>query len=114
MTRIFIFFIGILLSTIVVMVAHPPSNMELSYDNETQILEVFVEHNVGNTSNHYVENLTVTHNDREILVHHLTEQENEDGVTFKYRLPNAEQGMVIKVTAECSRVGSISEEINID
>ncbi len=114
MTRKLVLLIAIILTTAAVFFAHPPSNIEMSYDSETQILEVIVEHSVGNPHNHYVEELTITHNDRRIISHRLTKQEDEKSIKFQYRLPNVETGMLLEVTAECNRIGKLSKDIKIE
>ena len=113
MNRMIIVLVAILISATATIIAHSPSEMELSYDNETKILEVLVKHNVGNPGNHYISELTVANDGGQMILHRLTKQENGDGIMFQYRLPNAEEGMVIEVTAKCSRVGSITKEIEI-
>ncbi len=114
MTRMITLLAAIVLFVTATIIAHPPSGMELSYDNETKILEVLVKHNVGNPRNHFIGEVTIINDDKQMILHQLTKQEDANSIMFQYRLPNAEQGMVLQVTAKCNRVGSISKEIDID
>lgn len=114
MTNKKIIFIALFAVSAALMLSHPPSDIEISYDLETGIIEVAVRHSVGNPNNHYISEVVITHNDREMLTHRLLKQEDGKGTLFKYRLPDMESGMTLKVTARCNRVGALTKDIVID
>lgn len=106
--------ITLLLAVFSNIMAHPPSSMLYSYNAERNMLTLTIRHSVRNPENHYVEKVTVTKDDEEIIVHRFERQENSREMMLVYRLPGFEEGTSLTVTAFCSRVGSIEEKIILE
>ncbi len=92
--------------------AHSPSNIQLTFDDETALLSISITHNVRNTENHYISELTVDLGGERIITHKLSEQETTAGIDLSYRLPDIKDGVSITVTASCNRVGRMTRTLN--
>ncbi|MBS3814287.1 CHRD domain-containing protein [Candidatus Bipolaricaulota bacterium] len=101
-----------LMFTVNIVFAHPPSGMNLSYDGETRILTVVINHRVGNKSNHFVDQVVLTKNGEKILEESYNEQDTTSGAEFKYEIP-AENGDTLTVTTQCNRFGQITRSIEV-
>lgn len=92
--------------------AHPPSNIQLSYVGEKGVLSVEITHRVGNPSNHYVDKISVFKNGEFVLEKSYDEQDASNGSTYRYELA-ANNGDKIEVKATCNRFGNISRTIEV-
>ncbi len=90
--------------------AHPPSNMELSYDPIAGKLRVNIGHRVGDISSHYIESVVIRNNGNVVLEENYQDQQKRSGGTFEYDLSASNLGR-ITVEAECNRFGQISRSI---
>lgn len=85
--------------------AHPPSKIDLEFNNEEKILRIEVHHPVLLVRNHYINKIEVYLNDDLIIVqdfdHQLTKKTQKAG----YFIFEAEKGDVIKVKANCNKHG---------
>ncbi len=92
-------------------VAHPPENIDLSYNISTQVLTVTITHNTANLNSHYVDKVEVYKNDVSIIEKDYTSQpSNTFTLTFNFQ---AFVGDIIKVEAECNQVGKTEETITV-
>jgi hypothetical protein len=89
--------------------AHPPTDLELTYDDSQQMLHVKMTHVSHNLRKHYIRTIIVYKNDEEILQHRYpTTQTSPGGVEDDFPL-KAVKGDVIRVKASCSQ-GGIGEQ----
>lgn len=92
--------------------AHSPSQVNLTYDNQNQTLTVMTTHTVSNPSSHYVREIVVEKNGEKVLTKEYTSQPTSS--TFSYNYPiNAAKGDVLNATAYCSIAGSRSAGITV-
>jgi len=96
------------------LMAHPPGEMYISFDNDEMVLTVVIEHNVGNPENHYVDQINITHERRELIVHKMSRQDDGERVTLKYRLPDVQSGMTLTIVAGCNRIGRLNKTFEIE
>lgn len=89
--------------------AHQPSNIILSFDNETKTLHVEVIHAVHKIAQHFVDRITVQLNGNEIIVQSFSIQGNEEMQRACYMIPGAEIGDEVKVTGYCNISGKNTE-----
>jgi|GEM_PF-6188935 len=92
-------------------VAHPPENIDLSYNVTTQILTVTLTHNTANLNTHYVEKVELYKNDGSIIEKDYTNQPSST-YTLMFNFP-AVVGDRIKVEAECILGGKTEETITV-
>jgi hypothetical protein len=92
--------------------AHPPSNMVLEYDFESQQLDVTITHNTPAPNQHYVEKVEIWVNDDLKLTRDYTSQPTANTFTYTYDV-SAKDSDIIKVKATCSISGDITEEITV-
>ena len=74
-------------------------DMDLKFDNATKQLSIFVPHKVNNPKYHYIPDVTVYLNDNQKVHQYLTRQDDDEGLTLLYRIPEANTGDMISVTA---------------
>jgi flagellar basal body-associated protein FliL len=96
--------------------AHPPSKMWLEYDTGSEKLIVYIDHESEDPNTHYIETVTVSVNDVEVLnkTYATQELDSEKSVVMYSYTVAASEGDLIYVTAECSVDGSLSEKLIVD
>ena len=91
--------------------AHPPSEIIISYDPETKILQAVIMHAVGNPQAHFIKKVDVSLNGKEILTQLLSRQDNNNSQTVNYLIPDAKDSDTLAVEAYCSISGKLEKEI---
>ncbi len=91
-------------------VAHPPSDLDVSYDFDEQVLTVVVTHPVSDPSTHYIHKVEVYVNDVDVIDEDFQNQQANDSFTLEFSV-GAEAGDEIKVEAECNINGKLEETI---
>ncbi|MEI6520143.1 MAG: hypothetical protein WCO98_08925 [bacterium] len=97
--------IGMLLGSTAVM-AHPPSDIQVTLDTKTHVLNVTALHQVKDAKVHYIGEIDVLINDVQVITQKFTSQTDLDKQVASYTLIDAKVGDVIKVTAKCNMFGS--------
>jgi len=102
-----VFFCALLLQ------AHPPKSIELSYDADSAALSVKVLHRVGNPEKHYIKTISV-YSGKELLAEKTYERqmtaEAQEEVFLFVEKPLA-RGTAVKVTARCNIAGKKSADL---
>ena len=93
--------------------AHPPSNIELIYNIENNILEATIYHQVSNPNDHYIFKVEIWKNDVLIITENYNDQPDNSVFTYSYIIDSAQGGDVLELKATCSITGSYIEEIII-
>lgn len=94
--------------------AHPPEKVTAQFDLKSNILSVEVTHNVGGeSSSHYIKELTISLSGKEVIVHKTTRQIS-DTQTFLYFMPAVEAGDKIGIVAVCNIHGQGNIEIIVE
>jgi len=93
-------------------IAHPPREVVAEFNLENNVLSVNVTHNVGGDPVHFIENITVSHDGKEIIVQQISKQLG-DSQTFLYFIPEAEEGDEIEIVAVCNIFGEKSYKFTI-
>ncbi len=94
--------------------AHAPRDISLNYEKENEILEINVNHSVRSADRHYIEYIIITINGNEYEVLEFDSQTSENSHDVKTKIPDLSNGDIIKVKAECSRIGSDTKELTIE
>ena len=90
--------------------AHPPGNIGLSYDSGTGTLNVTILHPVNGAPDHYIREVTIEIPDKPVQKMEYSSQPGTDEFTYSYPVTIPE-GATVKVTAFCSKFGSLSKSI---
>ena len=93
--------------------AHPPSEIKITFDPATKILQAVITHNVSNPLNHYIKKVDVGLNGKEIIAHTLSKQDNNESQAVSYLIPDAKEGDTISVEGYCSISGKLEKEIRV-
>lgn len=93
-------------------IAHPPQNMILNYDIETEELSVTITHNSPAPTVHYVNKIEIERNDELIRTEEYEGQPTTSEYTYNYNV-TAEAGDELTVTATCNIQGQIVESITV-
>ncbi|MBS3749723.1 MAG: hypothetical protein KGY67_08520 [Candidatus Thermoplasmatota archaeon] len=92
--------------------AHPPQDMVLEYDIDTEILSVTITHNSPGPTVHYVNKIEIKQNDNLIITEEYDSQPTTSEYTYTYDV-QAEVGDELTVIAYCNIQGSITRSITV-
>jgi len=93
--------------------AHPPSDIIVTFDLKTKILNAVIMHNVSSPENHFIKKVDIALNGQEIIEHKLSKQDNNLSQTVSYLIPDIKAGDILSVEAYCSISGKLKKEIKI-
>jgi hypothetical protein len=93
--------------------AHPPSDIQITFDPATKCLTAVIAHNVSNPASHFMKKVDVGLNGNEIISHTISLQDNNKGQTVMYQIPDAKSGDIISVEGYCSISGTLTKEITV-
>lgn len=111
MKKFFIFNLSILLPLL--LFAHPPSDIKISYDLKNSKISVDILHKTKSSDKHYIYEIEVFVNDKKVIRQDATMQINNEGQFLTYVLPGLKVNDKIKVWAECNKGGDLKKEIVI-
>ncbi|MCX5781346.1 MAG: hypothetical protein NT145_01375 [Elusimicrobia bacterium] len=93
-------------------IAHPPQNIDIKVSGEK--IDVIVTHNVANPSNHYIEQIKVSLNNKPIIKQSYNIQENKVNQIANYIIPGLKKGDKIALGADCSKFGKLDKTITVE
>ena len=93
--------------------AHPPSDIKITFDAGTKMLHAVIMHDVSNPLNHYIKKVDVALNEKEVIEHSISRQDNNDTQTVTYLIPDVKDGDIVSVEAYCSISGKLKKEITV-
>jgi len=93
--------------------AHPPSDIKITFDPETKMLQAVIIHNTSNPVNHYIKKVDLGLNGKEIIKHVISREDNNESQTVRYLIPDAKDGDIISVEGYCSVSGKLKKEIKV-
>ena len=93
--------------------AHNPSDLELAYDFDEQVLHVTIYHDVDDPETHYIERVEIRRNDELVHSEDYTSQPDKNSFTYSYNI-SAEDGDELEAFAKCSLDGDRKEKINVE
>ena len=110
-----ILFLSVILSLSLVGVAyaHPPSDIKITFDPATKMLNAVIFHNTSNPIRHYIKKVDVGLNGKEILSQSISREDNNLTQTVNYLIPDAQAGDTISVEGYCSISGNLTKEIKV-
>lgn len=92
--------------------AHPPSDMQIIANTDTDTIEVLLVHDVADAARHYVNTVSIVKNNEPVETVPYTSQPSAGTFTYQYSLP-LQEGDIITITARCNIGGSITREVII-
>lgn len=101
-----------LTSTSLIVTAHTPSNMSLTYSTNTNELSVTITHNVGSDPSHYIATVTIMVNGSIVDTQVYTSQPDPNMFTYVYNI-TANIGALIFVRADCSISGFREQSLTV-
>jgi len=93
--------------------AHPASMVRLNFDKAKMRLEVKFTHKVSDNKDHFIDDVKVLINEKEIINQMPIKQETKKGGIFIYKIPSAKKGDKVKVVTKCNKFGKRSASIGI-
>ena len=93
--------------------AHPPSDIKIDFDPKTKMLHAVIVHNTSNPLNHYIKEVDVGLNGKEIIKHIISREDNNEEQTVSYLIPDVKDGDVLSVEGHCSISGKLKKEITV-
>ena len=106
-----ILFIFITLLSIQNVSAHPPSKLNLYYNEDDSQLIVNITHVVSN-SDHFIESVEVKINDEEFDTYTYNSQSDNSMISLLYDI-SANNGDVIEVKAICNQFGTLTKDLTV-
>ncbi|MDD5281284.1 MAG: hypothetical protein PHC37_03965 [Candidatus Omnitrophica bacterium] len=94
--------------------AHPPQDILISYDPATKMLSAVIVHNTSNPLNHYIRQVDVALNGKEIIQQKISKQDNNESQQVAYFIPDAKFGDRLSVEGYCSISGKLEKEITVE
>lgn len=93
--------------------AHPPSDIRITFDPKTRVLQAVIIHNTSNPVNHYIKKVDVGLNGKEAIAQFISRQDNGESQTVSYLIPDVKDGDVLSVEGYCSISGKLEKEIRV-
>jgi len=92
---------------------HPPKNIEVKFDPQTSRLTVIVTHPVKNPAAHYIEEVTIDFNGKNLVTQHFDRQTDKNTQQAVYTLIDVKPGDRLVIFADCSIEGSLSKTLPV-
>ena len=105
-----VFLIVFLTITSINVRAHPPDDMALSYNSNTNVLSVTITHGVSDNTTHYVVSVEIKVNGSTDQTHYYTSQPDLTIFIYEYTVIT-NSGSTIQVTAICVVGGVITKTL---
>jgi len=113
MKKVTLSLILVMLFSVGLVHAHPPSDIKITFNPQTKILQAVIYHNTSNPINHYIKKVDVGLNGKEIIEHQISREDNNETQTVSYLIPDAKQGDSLSVEGYCSISGKLKKEITV-
>jgi hypothetical protein len=94
--------------------AHPPRDIQITFDPKTKIIKAIIIHNVNNPLTHYINKVDIGLNGQKIIEQLISRQDNYDAQTVMYLIPYVKDGDVLSVEGSCSISGKLEKEIKVE
>ncbi len=94
--------------------AHPPTGVEMEFNNETKVLTVFVTHPVNKVDKHFIDKIVVELNDEEIVTQTFRKQKDGEAQEAMYIIVDAKIGDTIAVAGYCNVSGKKKVSLTVE
>lgn len=113
MRRVTVFLVLFLTAAVMTAYAHPPSDIKITFDPETKMLQAVIMHDVKDPVRHFIKKVDVGLNGKEIISQAISQQDNKESQTVHYLIPDAKAGDVLSVEGYCSISGKLEKELKV-
>lgn len=113
MRRTVVFLILFLTLAVLNAYAHPPSDIKITFNPETKMLKAVILHDVRDPQKHFIKKVDVGLNGKEIINQVISRQDNNEGQTVSYLVPDAKAGDALSVEGYCSISGKLEKELKV-
>ncbi|MBF0533317.1 MAG: hypothetical protein HQL23_09545 [Candidatus Omnitrophica bacterium] len=114
MKKIILGVLGFVLFSTGVAFAHPPTKIDIKYDQGTKILSAVITHPVKDGQKHFINKVDIGRNGTEIITQSISQQDNLETQTVSYLIPDAIKGDKLSVEGYCNIRGSLKQEITVE
>lgn len=94
--------------------AHPASKVEAKFDIAKKILSIDFLHSVKNNSKHFITEVTVKLNGKEIIKQNINIQDDNKKGDLVYKISEAKVGDVFEINTRCNKGGKKGFELKIE
>jgi len=98
---------------VLVLNAHPASEVKAVFEKNSSILKVDFTHKVKDEAEHFIFNIEVNLNGKKAVKQELWRQDSKEGGSVIYKIVDAKIGDKIQISTECNKGGKKSETISI-
>jgi hypothetical protein len=95
------------------LMADPPKKVIATYSKENNKLKIVAEHPVKDVADHYIDQITISVDGKEVKVIKPKKQSSLQSETDEVNIPEIKQGSKVEVKARCNEFGSKKTEITI-
>ena len=95
------------------LIAHPPSDIIITYNLAAKTISVIVEHMVKNPVDHFIHEAIVKVNGKKVVEQFAAVQDSVEGQVFTYSLPGLKEGDTVSFTGDCSKFGELEKSVVI-
>jgi len=103
--------VGVLLLQASLAFAHPPSDIQLQFDQKTSVLTVTILHGTRDPKVHYINDVKVWLGNDQIITQKFKSQTDNTKQVVQYTILDAKPGSALKVAATCSRGGTLEKTL---
>jgi hypothetical protein len=93
--------------------AHPPSMVTASYNMDKELLTVKFNHQVKNNTDHFVNNIVVLKNKKEIIIQKLSQQDSMESGSLFFKVNDLKPGDKLDIMAACNKMGKKTYTLEI-
>jgi hypothetical protein len=111
MKKAMVFLLLFFIVTVSSAYAHPPSDIKITFDSTTKILQAIIMHDVNDPAKHFIKTVDIGLNGKEVISQTISRQDNKDSQAVSYLIPDAQVGDVLSVEGYCSISGKLEKEI---
>jgi hypothetical protein len=91
--------------------AHPPADIEMTFDPKTKVLSAIIVHDVSNPAAHFIKKVDISLNGKEIIEQAISRQDNFNTQTVSYLIPDFKTGDLLAVEGYCSISGKLEKQL---
>lgn len=106
--------ISLLLNTFfifnVLLFSHPPSEINIQFNLKNKEVKVIINHNVKNTTDHYIERITLLLNDKKIIEQISSVQIDNAKQIYIYIIPELKHKDKMTISAKCNKFGTLKKD----
>lgn len=114
MTKQILFTVLALMAISLTVLANAPKKIILNYNKETKMLSADIIHKVKEVSSHYISDVIIYVNDKEVQTVSFEQQTETKSEVIKYQLKDIKVGDEIMLVAKCNKFGKKSAKIVVE